>query len=228
MTATTPPLPPPTHPAPAPPKKPSTGKSCLLFGCGGCLTVILVLLLGSFFMARSIRKSLNQPPFPAIELSEAEQQILNDKRNLLGLTDGESTPVPGDTPVILSARELNALLFAANPELEDTVRLSLEPDTIRGELRIGENDQRIAVQIALGIRNTPNGIEINLRDARVGNFGIPAFMRQELENENLAHELFDTPEEQARFEQLIQHIEIQQDAILFLRKKDGTPPPENQ
>lgn len=216
------PAPPPPTPAntpPPPPPKPSSGKSCLLFGCGGCLGLLLVLLLSSFFMFRAVRNSLNQPPFPPIELSEAERQVLMDKRDLLGLTDGRDAPSPQtETPVILSSRELNALLFMANPELEEVVRLSLEPDTIRGELRVGDDDQRVAVQIALGIRQQDDRINIVLRDMRIGNFGIPRFVRRALENEDLAEEFFDSPAKRADFERLVQQIEIKDDAILFMRK----------
>lgn len=218
---TPPPAVPPTTPtnAPPPPPKPSSGKSCMLFGCGGCLTVLLVLLLGTFFMFRSMRNSLNQPPFPPFELTEDERQVLMDKRELLGLTDGQ-TPAgqTAETPVILSGRELNAMLFMANPELEEIVRLYLEPDTIRGELRVGEDDQRVSVQIALGVRRQEDRVNIVLRDMRVGNFGLPRFLRRALEEEDLAAEFFDSPAKRAEFEQLIQRIEIQDDAILFLRK----------
>jgi len=215
--ASPPPLP--ATPPPPPPPKPSSGKSCLLFGCGGCLTVLLLMLLSSFFMFRSMRNSLNQPPFPPLELTDTERQMLMEKRDLLGLTDGSTAPEPRtETPVILSARELNGLLFMANPELEEIVRLHLEPDTIRGELRIGDDDQRIAVQIALGIRQQGDRMNIVLRDMRIGNFGIPRFVRRAIENEDLAAELFDSPAKRAEFERVVQQIEIQNDAILFMRK----------
>jgi hypothetical protein len=205
---------------PPPPAKPSSGKTCLLFGCGGCLTVILVMMLGSFFMFRAVRNSLNQPPFPPFEFTEAEKQVLEEKRGLLGLTDGRTTPTAqAETPVILSGRELNAMLFMANPELEEVVRLHLEPDTIRGELRVGDDNQRVAVQIALGVRQQNDRMNIILRDMRIGNFGLPRFVRRALEEEDLAAEFFDSPAKRAEFERLVQQIEIQQDAILFLRKE---------
>ncbi|MCC5845439.1 MAG: hypothetical protein JJU05_14415 [Verrucomicrobia bacterium] len=213
---------PPSVPAnapPPPPPKPSSGKSCLLFGCGGCLTVLLLLLISSFFMFRAMRNSLNQPPFPPFELTEDERQVLTGKRDLLGLTDGRAAPEPRtETPVILSGRELNGLLFMANPELEEIVRLHLEPDTIRGELRVGDDDQRVAVQVALGIRRQEDRINIVLRDMRIGNFGLPRFVRRALENEDLAAEFFDSPAKRAEFERIVQQIEIQDDAILFMRK----------
>ena len=214
---------PPGGAPPPPPPKTSSGKGCWMAGCGGCLILLIVMFLAGFFVVRSMRDALNQPPFPPLEeLTPAERATLETKKSMLESLEDETQPtrIP-PSGLLVTAREINAWLIQENEEMADAVRISTEPDILRVQARVGEGRSRVAFEIAVSVVQVGDRLEMNIRDMRIGNFRVPRFIMKDLENEDLLRELFTDPQVRQGFSDVVERIEIREDGVLFVPRVSG-------
>ncbi|MCC5848635.1 MAG: hypothetical protein JJU29_11115 [Verrucomicrobia bacterium] len=212
----------PDAPPPPPPPK-SSGKGCWFYGCGGCLGVVLIFIIAGFVMTQRLKSHLNQPAHAPLVLTAEDETTVEETRELLKLSEEEdflaALPAEG---LRLTSSQLIALLEAENPDMKDKVRLHLEPDLFRADIRVPReegSDQHFVVQVTLYVVQVNDRVEIRLRDARFGPFGIPRFIMKELENEDFMAEFFADEENRRIFQETIETIEVQQDAILIVPRR---------
>lgn len=88
-------------------------------------------------------------PFPDLGLTQEEEEILDEKLRKLGIMEQDParplTWMPGEE-LTLNSRELVALFERRHPELERSMRVTLKPNTIQYEFRLGRGLQQILIQ----------------------------------------------------------------------------------
>jgi hypothetical protein len=142
-----------TSPAPAAPASPATPtpapkrRSWLLYGCGGLLALVVVIVA-----TVAITLWWIQRPIKPVVLSAKEKAAVEEKLRHLGGTQAEAGSsaaakeahpkaaedrryVPGSKVLKLTERELNGLLNA-NTDLGETVRLEFAQDAVNAYLAV--------------------------------------------------------------------------------------------
>lgn len=212
----------PAAPDAPPPPAPKKERGCLFYGCGGCLVVVVIFLVAGLIMFQQLKNSFNQPPHAELMLTEGEEAELKEIQALLELDEEEARRNFPQEGLRLTSRQLAGLLEMQDSDLKNMVRFDLQPDLFGAEIRVPtENDREktMVIRIALSVVQTGDRIEVRLRDARFGAFRIPGFIMRELENEDLMVEFFDDPANRQAFQDLVERIEIQQDAILIVPRR---------
>lgn len=200
---------------------PKKERGCLFYGCSGGLILIAGVILAGLLLYQQLSRNFNQPPHAPLMLTAAEEAELRELRGLLVAEEGGQRNLP-QGGLRLSSRQLAGLLELENPELENMVRFNLAPNLFGAELRLPMNENQpgnrkhFVLRFAFHVMQTGDRVEVRLRDARFGPIRLPGFMMRELENEDLLAEFFDDPENRQNFQNLVERIEIQQDAILFV------------
>jgi hypothetical protein len=140
----------PVSPAPASPATPTPApkrRSCLLYGCGGLLALVVVIVA-----TVAITLWWIQRPIKPVVLSAKEKAAVEEKLRHLGGTQAEAPSmatakeakpkgaedrryVPGSKVLKLTERELNGLLNA-NTDLGETVRLEFAQDAVNAYLAV--------------------------------------------------------------------------------------------
>jgi hypothetical protein len=219
MTDTLPP------PVPAQAPTPQKGRNCWLVGCSGCLIALLLLIAIVSVAFWSLRRSVMVDPFDPVELQPAEQAIADAKLqsfNLLNregrLPDDFTFPAQG---IQLTEREVNYWISKMDNELADAVRLNFEPGHITVEMRVGDRSRsRWLINAELSVEQMESGPDVRLVNARLGRYGLPKAILEEISKENLIKELLDDQETRKEIESHVGRIEVLKDEILIIPKQN--------
>ena len=209
--------------APPPPPPKSNGKGCWFYGCGGCLGVVLIFIIAGFIMAQRLKSQFNQPPHaPLVLTAEDEAKVAETRALLEQAEEQEDFSVLPAEGLRLTSTQLVALLEAENPDMKDRVRFQLEPDVFRAEIRAPRDEnpnKNVIIQVALNVVQVGDRVEIRLHDARFGPFSLPGFLMEEIRGEDLMKDFFADEDNRRAFQESIERIEIQQDAILIVPRR---------
>jgi len=218
------PLPPPVPPQE---KNPSKGRNCWIVGCGGCLGVILLLILAGALISWSIKRNLMVEPFEPVEVSETERSQADRKLDAMkaaGPEESDEWGIP-EGGITLSEKEVNYLIARNDPELADSLRLDFEPGEVHAEFRVRteDGDKRHLLKGSLGVQEKDGVLDIRLLDVRLGNFSLPEVLMKLLAGEDFGKEFFGDLETRKVHLENVEKIEIRKDEILIVPKAKPAP-----
>lgn len=218
MTDTLPP------PAPPPVQSETKGRNCWIVGCSGCLIALLVIVLLGFAGMWWLRKTFLVEPFEPVEISETQARAADAKLKSLNLLNDEGQisddfEIPAEG-LRLTETEVNYMISQQDFDMSDGLRVDFEPGQIRVELRQGAagSMQRWSMSGTVTLKQTEEELDARLIDVRMGPFALPKSFMDELGKENLLEEMFSDPQTKQDFQDNVDTIEIQKDAILIVPK----------
>lgn len=220
---------------PSPERK---GRGCFFYGC---LTLVIVILVGTVGTVLGVRHFVNkavlqytdaQPAdLPKSDITPAEAAEVKTRFSTFqeGVKSGKATP-----SLVLSGRELNGLL-ASNPDLsklKDKIYLSIDKDTLKGEVSIplpeiglGRYPGRYLNGSATLKASLENGVLIvTLQSLSVKGVAIPSQALTQLRAQNLAQDMYKDPRT-AEWMRRLESITVKDGRIeIKAREKDQQPP----
>lgn len=217
MTDTLPP------PMPARSPDPKKGRNCWLVGCSGCLIALLLLILVVGIGFWSLKRSLMVDPFGPVEMSAVEKSEAEAKLQSYNMLDSDGR-MPDDFTfpeggILLTENEVNYWISRMGNELSDAVRLDFEPNYIGAELRVGETgSSRWLIKAEVSVEQTESGPDIRLINARLGSFGLPKSILEEISKENLMEEMVEDAESREEIKTHVERIEVLKDQIRIVPK----------
>lgn len=211
-------------PVPRQDQQKSGGRNCWVIGCSGCLIVLLVLIVAGWLLSWQIKRGFSSEPFEPIELSEAQKRESEAKLRSAGMLEGreEAEVQLPEEGLVLTEADLNYLI-SRNPDIADVVRVDLEPERIRAEMRVplDENDpdgKRLTLGGTIDVRQKGEVLEIYLTELKIGNFSLPKSLMREMGKEDLGAEIFSDPETRRQFRENVERVEVRKDEILIVPK----------
>ncbi|GEM_PF-1083999 len=226
---TPPPMPPPVPPSGGtpltttkPPKK-SGGKNCLLYGCGGCGVVVLVLSLVGYFVFMSFMRSLTADPFPVAEISEARSEELDKTfEPFIAAQESEEPFTLPEGGMRISEQDINDFIMLEGGEMADSLRVQLQEGQITFEGRFGDAGQKDRVKVSgtMAVFQGAAGLEIQLTDIQLGKFSLPQAFMDEISQENIAEDMLEDPEFKKFIQESIGGIEVLDGEIILLPKSE--------
>ncbi len=191
---------------------------CLKKAGIGCLTVIVLLAIGGFFIFRTAKSTLMRmtaectdataTELPVVQISESEQCALLERVDAFAkaVKAGES----GRT-LSLTGREINALI-QKSPDLAGRLYVTIEGDRIRGDASI-PLDRLISLDMVKGRwLNGSVGLSVSTVSGRFVVFmdslsvrgkAVPDQVMAAIRSKNLAERALEHP----KAAQILQHIE---------------------
>lgn len=189
-----------SDPASTPPVR--KGRGCLFYGCLTSLVLLLIAGLLAFFAVRAARNWIagftDAAPMklPKVEMAEPEYEQLQARVKSFGDALEKGQP---DEPLVLSERDINALLARAMPakELADKFYIALEGDQVKGQVSIPlpslgwfgrgrylNGDASFNVSLQNGL------LLVTAREVRVKGRPLPDPIMSQLRRENLAKDVY--------------------------------------
>lgn len=218
MTDQIPPPPPPAPPVSSPPPAPASrsNKGCWFLGCGGCLGVVVLAMLGSYFFLLALQKD----PHAEIVMTAPEQAALEAK---ISAVEGEAPMNLGDDAVRFTEKEMNAWIAQNDPELEDVLRIELSEDEFTAIFRMPHpTNPEKAFDFSAALRVEQNGddVQVKLTRVKLGAFPVPRAWLGEFAREDFLEVFFPDEESRTQFLRGIKTIKITDDAFIFEPNND--------
>lgn len=210
------------------PKKKTSGRGCFLYGC---LSLVVIVLLGGLIAYLSLRYFINaniqrftatEPQkFEAATLPDAEmkqlQQRLTDFDRALGQTNSPAQ-------LALTGEELNAVLVTepAAAKLKDIVRVRLQGDQVRGEISL-PLDEASKLWFLGGLAGRHLNANLNLRVTVRNGVLDTQIVSAEVRGVPLPQRVVDEIQRQAPWREWQQSPEVQKltERLDWLRIEDG-------
>jgi hypothetical protein len=203
------------------------GRGCFFYGCTTLAVVLVVIVVGGFFAARSfvnkaIEKYTDTAPMalPKVEISAAEAAAVQDRVKVFkaALDAGTNTEA-----LALSEKELNALI-AQSPdfaELKDKVYVGIVSNRITGQISlpldkfpIGRTTGRyLNGSAAFNVSMDGGVLLVTLESLEVKGAPLPAQFLQGLKQQNLAKDA-DQDIKRAELLRKLQSIEVRDGRIV--------------
>lgn len=233
-------------PRPMPPAKPSSGgRTCLiagLLGCGGFLTLAIILGIVGFFVGKSmlagiIEEYTDTEPMelPAVSLSDEQLEEVAARIDSFSdaLENGSATE-----PLVLTGDEINAW-FAAEAASQgaqdfnpaDHIYVVIEDDRLKGQITFPLYDfvqfdvfkgRHFNGSGEFSVSLTQGVLVVKALALEYRGKPLPAEMMKEIGNENLAEEFVKDPEAVAFFSKL-DAIDVRDGRMIIVPKGAELP-----
>jgi hypothetical protein len=125
------------------PEYPKKRRGCFFYGCITCLVLFLVVALMAVLAVRYVASQLNAAiaeytdtspmTLPKVDMPADEVKKLQERVDAFGRAYEAHTNAP---PLVLTGREINALLANSTNELKNYVSVSLEGSEIKGQISL--------------------------------------------------------------------------------------------
>jgi hypothetical protein len=184
---------------------PSHKRGCFFYGCLTAIVLFVIVGLCAFLAVRYARNQFNActdtapMKLPKVEMSDAEYQQLEARAKTFndGMDQGKATE-----PLVLTEREINALLFksANTKELADRVYVSLNGTNITGQISvplsglgwIGKN-RYLNGEATFNVSLENGVLIVTAKEVRVKGKPLPETFMGALRQENLAKDAYKDP-----------------------------------
>jgi hypothetical protein len=182
-----------------------TKRGCFFYGCLTAIVLFVIVGLCAFLAVRYVRNQFNAytdtapVQLPKVEMSDAEYQQLEARAKVFndGMDQGKPTE-----PLVLTEREINALLFknANTKELADRVHVSLNGTNVTGQISIplsglgwiGKN-RYLNGEATFNVSLENGVLIVTAKEVRVKGKPLPETFMSALRHENLAKDAYKDP-----------------------------------
>lgn len=198
---------------------------CWKWGCGGCLSLVIILIVAAAAIASIIKGQFKEDPFPSVTLDETEQTRVEEK---VGLLEKEAEGETVEREVIrLTEREINGFL-AKEEATAGKVRISLKPDVAVIEVLKEHEGKLVNLSAEIFLRHDKDAVEFGIEKLKFGSIPVPRVLTSRLNLREAYTWALSNPDLQTEdleaFERTLRLIRIEEGSLRI----DVMDTPENK
>lgn len=206
-------------------------RGLLFYGCIAATTLMFVIVATAGLTAWWIKRQLNADPIQTVELTQPEEQVLEEKIRSLEKSrtplrhtaeDGGEVELDQRLSITISERELNGLLHK-NTSLDNIAALELAKDALAARVVIPLDDdlpilggKTIRLKVAMKVELVDRQLQVTVRDVLVGGFPMPNAWLGGIKDIDLVERYFKDNELMRAFVDGIDELRIENGQIILI------------